>query len=266
MYSSIRAFKYENGEMESSTIHLIEETPLELVVNQRPPTLLMFTPVMIQELVTGFVFTEGFIESLEDIEENEITEETGEGGERVIKARVTVRNDKLREPVANEARISYSSCGVCGKESYEELGQNLERVKSKQRFSMEVLLGIRDKILESQPLYVKTGGAHGAFLFDSEGNPLLSGEDMGRHNALDKVIGASLINKLNMGDKILVTSGRASLEMILKTARAGLSVFVAISRPTSRAVEAARFYNITLVDLARNSNRIYTHARRISEF
>jgi FdhD protein len=89
---------------------------------------------------------------------------------------------------------------------------------------------------------------------------------MGRHNALDKVIGATLIKGISCEDKIVVSSGRASLEMMLKTARAGIPVFMAMSRPTSRAVEAAKFYNITLMDMAKDSNCIYSHARRIEGF
>ena len=89
---------------------------------------------------------------------------------------------------------------------------------------------------------------------------------MGRHNALDKVIGAALLKEISCHDKILLSSGRASLEMILKTARAGIPVFVAMSRPTSRAVQAAKFYNITLLDMAKDTNRIYSHVRRIKGF
>ena len=139
-------------------------------------------------------------------------------------------------------------------------------MKSRQRFSMDVITKLPDKLEASQPLYRLTGGAHAALLLNSEGNPLLSGEDMGRHNALDKVIGASLLQEISRGDKILLSSGRASLEMILKTVRAGIPVFVAMSRPTSRAVEAAKFYNVTLIDLAKGSNRIYSHVRRVEGF
>ncbi len=89
---------------------------------------------------------------------------------------------------------------------------------------------------------------------------------MGRHNALDKVIGAVLLQSIAVEDKVIVSSGRASLEMLIKTARAGFPVFVAMSRPTSRAVEAAKFYNVTLMDMAKDSNRIYSHARRIQGF
>ena len=131
---------------------------------------------------------------------------------------------------------------------------------------MDVLEGFSLKLQELQPLYRRTGGAHAAILFDSNGHPIFFSEDMGRHNALDKVIGSSLIEGIPSHDKVIVSSGRASLEMILKTARAGFPLFVAMSRPTSRAVEAAKFYNITLIDLAKDTNRIYSHARRIVGF
>ncbi len=144
--------------------------------------------------------------------------------------------------------------------------KGLGRVKSTHRFTMEVLKLLPERLNEHQPLYQKTGGAHAAVLFNTQGDPLLYSEDMRRHNALDKVIGAALIKGISFQDKILLSSGRASLEMILKTARAGIPVFVAMSRPTSKAVEAAKFYNITLLDMAKNSNRIYSHARRIKGF
>jgi FdhD protein len=131
---------------------------------------------------------------------------------------------------------------------------------------MAVLKKAPKKLEAHQPLYDKTGGAHAAALLDTKGHILLHCEDMGRHNALDKVIGAAISKGMSSHDKILLSSGRASLEMILKTARVGIPVFVAMSRPTSRSVEAAKFYNITLVDMARKSNRIYSHVRRIEEY
>jgi FdhD protein len=131
---------------------------------------------------------------------------------------------------------------------------------------MEVLKNFPRRMKKHQPLYRSTGGAHAAILFDADGKTIFHCEDMGRHNALDKVIGHTLLNAIPVEDKILVSSGRASLEMILKTARIGFPLFVAMSRPTSRAVEASKFYNITLIDMARSSNHIYSHVRRIEGF
>lgn len=264
MYFPTRSFHYSKGKFTPLLSDLILEAPLEIIINKDRSVLIMHTPDMTRELVTGFVFTDGLIEDVSDMSECIIS--TTEKGELLVQARVSVPGNASGLSDRKGKRISYSSCGICGKEAYLELKTGLGRVKSRQRFSMEVILSLPERITFHQPLYHRTGGAHAAFLLDEIGNLLIHCEDMGRHNALDKVIGASLIKKISLEDKILLSSGRASLEMILKTARAGAPLFVAMSRPTSRAVEAAKFYNITLVDIAKGSNRIYSHARRIEGF
>jgi FdhD protein len=266
MYSSIRSYVYSKGKFSSASSYLILETPLEIIINGETSTLIMFTPGMIRELVTGFVFTEGLIDKLSDIEECVISSAERGDGEEVIEARVTISSKILMPSTPKGKRVSYSSCGICGKENYYDLKKGLGRVKSRQRYSMDILEGLPETLKKHQPFYQKTGGAHAAVLFDSNGNPLLYCEDMGRHNAVDKIIGASLIKGVSCNDKIMLSSGRASLEMILKTSRAGIPLFVVMSRPTSRAVEAAKFYNITLIDMARGSNHIYSHVRRIEGF
>jgi FdhD protein len=266
MQKSFRAFTYESGRMTPAQSQLIQETPIEISINGETNVLIMFTPAHARELVTGFVFTEGLIDDLADIQECLIHAAEREGGEQVIEARVTTTGKTAGAAMGTGKRISYSSCGICGKENYYELKRGLKRVKSKHRFSMEVLIHLPDVMVQHQPVYKRTGGAHAAVLFDADGDPLIHCEDMGRHNALDKVIGGALIKGISCHDKILLSSGRSSLEMIIKTARAGIPVFVAMSRPTSRAVEAAKFYNITLIDMARGTNRIYSHVRRIEGF
>lgn len=139
-------------------------------------------------------------------------------------------------------------------------------MKNKCPFFVEVLNQTPENLEEYQPLYKKTGGMHAALLFDSKGNLLLCSENMGPHNTVDKVIGAALIKEISCHDKILLSSGRGSLEMILKTARVGIAVFAVMPRPTSRAVKAAKFYNVTLIDIAKGSSRIYSHVRRIEGF
>ena len=266
MYSSIRSFTYSNGKIFSASNYLILETPLEITINGEASIMIMFTPEMTRELVTGFIFTEGLIDKVSDIVECIISPAEKKEGEQVIEARVTISSKGSKTSGMKGKRVSYSSCGICGKDNYYDLKKGLGRVKSRHRFPMETLKPLPERLEELQPIYQKTGGAHAAVLFDSKGNPLLHCEDMGRHNALDKVIGATLIKGISCEDKILLSSGRASLEMILKTARAGIPIFVALSRPTSKAVEAAKFYNITLIDMARGSNRIYSHVRRIQGF
>ncbi len=265
-YLTFRSFTMAGGKISREKTALTVETPLQIIVNGQTHILIMFTPQKIRELVIGFVFTEGLIKDFKEIKDCKVSDVRKEDGEEVIEARIEIVSKGPLSSVASGKRVSYSSCGICGTENYNQMKTGLKRVKSAHRFTMDMLEGLSNRLEEFQPLYTRTGGAHAAVLFDSKGEQTLHCEDMGRHNALDKVIGSTLIRGISSEDKVLVSSGRASLEMILKTARAGFPVFVAMSRPTSRAVEAARFYNITLIDMARDTNRIYTHVRRIKEF
>ena len=258
-----RAYIYRNNKFISQSTDLIAETPLEIIINGASQ-ILMCTPHMLKELVIGFVFTEGFIHDISEIDSYTISVPQSGDERQDIYARVFIPS--FKDGTSVPTRISYSSCGVCGRHSLKDLQARLTRNKSRHRFSMEMLIEFTRKMKDCQPVYKKTGGAHVAILIDKRGATILAAEDMGRHNALDKVIGAILIKKISISDKAIISSGRASLEMILKTARIGIPLFLALSRPTSGAVEAAKFFNITLVDMARGSNRIYTHARRIEEF
>ena len=266
VYKTFRTFTLDHGRISPTLTDLTVEFPLQIIVNGQPHTLVMFTPHKIRELVVGFIFTEGLITGFKDITGLNVSATQGEDGEEIIEARVEIVPRGPLSLAASGKRISYSSCGICGTENYYQLRDRLQRVKSRHRFTMDILKQAASGLKAFQPLYTRTGGAHAAVLFDSTGNQVLHAEDMGRHNALDKVIGASLIHGVPPEDKLLVSSGRASLEMILKIARIGFPIFVVMSRPTSRAVEAAKFYNITLIDLARDTNRIYSHARRIDGF
>ena len=265
-YQTFRSFTMDGDKISRKKTDLTVETPLQIIVNGQRHTLIMFTPEDIRELVCGFVFTEGLIKDFKEIKDCKVSDVREKDGEEAIEARIEIVSKGPLPSATSGKRVSYSSCGICGTESYNQMKTGLKRVKSTHRFAMDMLEGLSNRLEAFQPLYTRTGGAHAAVLFDSNGEQILHCEDMGRHNALDKVIGSTLIRGISSEDKVLVSSGRASLEMILKTARAGFPVFVAMSRPTSRAVEAARFYNITLIDMARDTNRIYTHVRRIKGF
>ena len=265
-YVTFRSFSMNGDRISRQKTDLTAETPLQIIVNGQSHTLIMFTPQHIRELAIGFVFTEGLIKDFKEIKDCKVSGIREKDGEEIIEARLEIVAKEPLPMAASGKRVSYSSCGICGTESFNQMKTGLKRVKSAHRFAMDMLKELPNSLEEFQPLYTKTGGAHAAVLFDSRGRQIVHCEDMGRHNALDKVIGSTLIRGISSEDKVLVSSGRASLEMILKTARAGFPVFVAMSRPTSRAVEAARFYNITLIDMAKNTSRIYTHVRRVKEF
>jgi len=260
-------FSCSGDKFSTETSELIVETPLEIVINRKKHVLIMFTPKMIKELVFGYIFTEGLINDIKEIEACIISLAKKEGGEQLICAKVSIPSLKSGSLLPDRKReISYSGSGISGTKEYYGLKHGLRRVKSRHRFSMDILKKFSQRLEEFQPLYQRTGGAHAAVLYDSNGNAILHSEDMARHNALDKVIGSTLIKGIPCNDKILVSSGRASLDMIRKSARAGFPVFVAMSRPTSMAVEAAEFCNITLIDLARDTNRIYSNGHRIKGF
>ncbi len=265
-FRKVRAFTVFSGDFCPVESELIEEVPLEITINNNARILIMFTPSMSRELVTGFLFTEGYIKGVSDLKSCEIRKVYEKNEDSHVEARVTIVNGDLLNTSSLQDRVSYSSCGICGRDNYQAFKRGVKRVSSKQRFSMDVLKTLPEQLDNLQYLYLKTKAAHAAVIFDSLGSPVISGEDMGRHNAVDKVVGRALLDNISRDDKILLTSGRASLEMIVKAARAGFPLFVAMSRPTSRAVQAAKFYNITLIDFAKETNRIYSHARRIYGF
>jgi FdhD protein len=265
-YKTIRSFTFKDRALSPEPTDLLVEAPLEITIDRGRQVLIMCTPVLVRELVYGFLFTEGIIKDPGDVLSCQIY--PGENGhsDDIIQAFVTLGDTLPTSLTGPMKRVSFSSCGVCGKQNYSELNPRLSRVRSKVRFSMDMIYACSQRLEEHQQLYRRTGGAHAAMLLDGNAVPALFSEDMGRHNALDKVIGAGLLHHISMDDKILVSSGRASLEMILKTARARIPLFIAMSRPTSKAVEAAKVYNVTLVDLAKDTNRIHSHVRRIEGF
>lgn len=265
MYNSIPCFIYKDDQLISSSVDLIAEASLEIIVNEVEKTLIMFTPGNTRELVFGFLFTEGRIESITDIQSCEI-EPSADNGEEAIEARVKI--PKMNSGIIPSVRkkVSYASGSVYEKKGRQPMSQVKSRVTSDCMFDLGLLKQLPEKLYNHQPLYQRTGGAHAAALFDSSGNLLFCHEDMGRHSALDKVIGASLLKDVSFDDKILISSGRASQEMINKTARAGVPLYIANSRPTSKSVEAAENYNITLLDMARGGIQIYSHVQRVQGF
>ncbi len=263
----VYALTFHESQFKFMAEDLIDEVPIEIIINQSQRILIMHTPYMSKELVHGFLYTEGYVSDLNDITDLSLTARSDTTGGLIIEADVTLKEDHRKESAhSSPQRISYSSCGICGREELEEMRRRVKRIKSRQRFSLEVLKKIPETMRDLQPLYQKTRAAHAALLYDPQGRYVTGSEDVGRHNALDKVIGKCFLEGIPTHDKVVVSSGRASLEMILKAVRGGFPVFVAMSRPTFRAVEAAKFYNLTLIDLARETNRVYCHARRLEEY
>ena len=161
-----------------------------------------------------------------------------------------------------------SSCGVCGKASLEAIqAQNFEAIKSSLTLKRETVFCLPDLLRDRQEVFSRTGGIHAAGLTDAEGNLISVREDVGRHNALDKLIGEQFFeNRLPLNGSVLVVSGRASFELLQKTLSAGIPIFVAVGAPSSLAVELAEQFNITLIGFANQDKfNIYTHPHRITD-
>ncbi|HEX8550396.1 MAG TPA: formate dehydrogenase accessory sulfurtransferase FdhD [Abditibacteriaceae bacterium] len=246
---------------------LVVEEPLEIRVGTRRFSATMRTPQSDEtdlDLARGLLFSEGVIETHDDIASIKICE-TGESEQRNV---VSVQ---LRRAPATFERwdrnlISNSSCGLCGKSSVESLGQRIEPLPSGGEITAENLLHLPAEMRKQQRLFEQTGGLHAAALFRCDGELFVCREDIGRHNATDKVLGWALREGIVPAREpmVLLCSGRASFEIVQKALVARIAVVASVSAASGLAVELAQSYNATLVGFLRaRSFNIYTGATRI---
>ncbi len=228
----------------------------------------MRTPGNDAELAIGFLFTEGIIKKQEDIRSvDHCFIACAENKENVIE--VSLR-DGVTPNLNNSERNFYttSSCGVCGKGSINAIHTVSEANQYSQVdnfINAAVLHQLPRILIEHQQVFADTGGLHASALFTPGGELLLVREDVGRHNALDKLIGAAINNNwLPLSQNILLLSGRASFELVQKAVMAGINIIAAVGAPSSLAVQLAEEFNITLIGFLRNERfNIYTAAHRI---
>ena len=250
------------------------EEPLELRVGGEPLTITMRTPGHDIELVHGFLLSEGLIRSAEDVAVarycagSVVSGETGYDENTYNVVDVTLAPG-VRAPSAADRRgfLTSSSCGVCGKGSIEQLRtQSLYDVaEDVTQVRASVLAGLPDALRARQKSFDKTGGLHAAGLFTADGRALVVREDVGRHNAVDKVVGwAMLSGRLPARGCVLMVSGRASFELTQKAVMAGIPVLAAVSAPSSLAVELADDAGATLVGFLRGERlNVYAGAERV---
>lgn len=249
---------------------LAAEEPLELRVNGKALAVTMRTPGHDVELAHGFLLSEGVIGSAEDIAVARYCDGVGPDGLNTYNVLDIALADGVPPPDTGVERNFYttSSCGVCGKGA-------LDAVKLKTRYSPaldevrvtpEALTGFPDALRDRQKVFESTGGLHAAGLF-VDGELLVVREDVGRHNAVDKVLGwAVLQNLVPVRGAVLMVSGRASFELVQKAAMAGIPVLAAVSAPSSLAVELAEEQGMTLVGFLRgDSMNVYTGGERVVE-
>jgi FdhD protein len=245
-----------NGRQEQRTDVLAVEEPLEIRVAGHSIAVTMRTPGHDFELAAGFLFTEGVIASRADIREI-----CGINANSNIVSLDLNPGSRFDPGKLSRHVFTTSSCGVCGKTTLEQVRASLPAPiqKSATALTPEVLCSLPEKLRTAQTNFLITGGLHATALFDSKGELVLLREDVGRHNAMDKLIGALLFeDKLPAKESIVLVSGRASFELVQKAAMAGIPTLAAIGAPSSLAVEVARASGIGLIGFMRgHSFNIY---------
>ncbi len=255
---------------------LAVEEPLELRLEsgtekertEKSISITMRTPGHDVELAAGFFYTEGIIHGRSDIEDLAQVPGPGQRLELCNVVRLRLQPDVTFDPKLIERHFyTTSSCGVCGKASLEALRINRSTAIGFTTVSLaaKTLENIASELITSQKLFQLTGGLHAAGLFNPSGQLLCLHEDVGRHNAVDKVIGDRLIKgHLPLKDSVLMVSGRASFEIMQKALMARIPIVAAVSAPSSLAVELAKTFNMTLLGFVRgNKFNIYSGASRI---
>jgi len=240
------------------------EEPLEIRIRGKSIAVTMRTPGYDAELAAGFLLSEGLIKERSDVVEIALCLETESPGNILnvfLSPKVEVDFGRLTRHV-----FASSSCGLCGKASIEAVHQHFPPVSSKMVVSAELIASLPQKMRQAQPAFAQTGGLHAAAIFDDKGNLLVLREDVGRHNAVDKVLGHAFLNNLlPLNAHILLVSGRTSFEILQKALSASIPVIAAVSAPSSLAVEFAAASGQTLIGFLRgDSMNIYAGAARVS--
>ena len=261
-YVTRRVDRYRHGEHECTSDAITEEVPVAMVYNDVPFAVMMVTPLDLEDFALGFSLSEGLVAKPEDLQAIEVhprlegvelamrvasdtvEQRAGKGGERLLPGR--------------------SGCGLCGARMLEDAVRHPAPVGEGPRIEAVALERALETLQAAQPVNSATGAVHAAAWVDVQGAIMLVREDVGRHNALDKLIGAMAKARIDVQRGFLLVTSRASYEMITKAASAGISVMAAISAPTALAIHLAESTHMTLVGFARpGSYVVYTHPQRL---
>ena len=260
----------ENGKVRSQSDQLATEEPLEirLVSPQKTIAVTMRTPGADFELAAGFLYSEGVVKSREDIARISYCVDPEVDGEQ----RFNIVNVALREGLSVDLQplerhfFTTSACGVCGKASLEALRlRGCPVIPQGSEVPVEVIYSLPEQLRKAQRVFSSTGGLHAAALFDVQGQLLSVQEDVGRHNALDKLVGSAVLsNQLPFNNHIVMVSGRSSFEILQKCLAARVPIVCAVSAPSSLAVALAREFGITLVGFLRGERfNVYAGRERL---
>lgn len=268
-YRRVSVIRYGRGTRSGSDAAATEE-PLEVRLHGKPFAVIMRTPGADRDLAAGFLFSEGVIGSAADVGAIEHCRHPDHPHVHNIvdvyligaaAATVGAHLDERRRV------LTTSSCGLCGRTTIESLRVRAAPLALDWRMQADVAAALPGRLREMQSVFEETGGLHAAGLFDANGHCEQSAEDVGRHNAVDKVVGALLLQeRLPLSQRALVVSGRASYEIVQKAWLAGIALVCAVSAPSSLAIELAHEAGMTLLGFVRDGGfNVYTHPERIRQ-
>jgi FdhD protein len=253
---------------------VVTEEPLQLMLDGEALSVVMRTPGHDLELTLGLLFSEGILRGSGDVRLMKISAEAGELEAGVAVESSLVESNQVDVHLASKRRrkpersmLSSSACGVCGTVLIEDLRRDLEPLPKGENVNPKLLPGLVERLRSGQGVFDRTGGLHAAGLFTNAGELVTLREDVGRHNAVDKVVGRALLDdRVPLNRSILVVSGRAGYEIVQKSITAGIPVLAAVGAPSSLAVALAREFNQTLVGFLKGDRfNVYSAPERLSQ-
>jgi len=256
--------KFENGTASKIVDSLTIEEALQININNEPFTVTMRTPGDDLALVRGMLHTEGVLRNTSYNLDLVLNKENETG--IVTVADLSIPKDELGRGYSNSrSLLSVSSCGICGRKELDELALTEEAIATKKTIGVSVLHKMFDKMSGEQETFKRSGGSHASGVFDFNGELLTSKEDIGRHNAVDKVIGELIVKGKLSSAACITVSGRISYEIIIKAFKARIPILAAVSAPSALAVDYAKELGITLLAFCRdNRATCYANTHRIS--
>ncbi len=267
----LRIRKWDAGRWSDSPDAVVTEEPLQLLLDGEPLSVVMRTPGQDIELALGLFFAEGIVRSLSEIKYVRVSAESGENEKGVEVDSSIVESNQVDIQLAQAPRrrpersmLASAACGVCGSVLIEDLRRDLSTLGAGPAVDPKLLPGLVERLRSGQGVFERTGGLHAAGLFTASGDLVCLREDIGRHNAVDKVVGRTLLEGRARSDLVLVVSGRAGYEIVQKAITAGIPLVAAVGAPSSLAVALSREFNQTLVGFLRGERfNVYSAPERL---
>jgi len=256
---------FENNSVKKAVDSLTIEEALQININNKPFTVSMRTPGDDIYLVRGMLHSEGILKNRSFSPDIVLKKENKEGIVTIVD--LTIPKEELGEGYSNSrSLLSVSSCGICGRTELSDLSFLGKTIDDKKNLDLGLLNGLFEKMNDQQHSFHQSGGTHAAAAFTIQGDMLTAMEDIGRHNAVDKVIGKLILSEELKEALVLIVSGRVSYEIVIKCFKAGISILAAVSAPSSLAVDYAKELGITLFAFCRDERATcYSNPQRIKE-